>query len=99
MKMYNDDPRTVAVIIVGDIGDNDEEECARWVKLHMTKPVIGFIAGMTAPPSKRMGHAGAIISRGKGTAEEKLHIMEECGIIVTRNPAEIGKLAKLALTK
>ena len=93
MKMFNDDPQTEAVVMVGEIGGSDEEECARWVKANMSKPVVGFIAGVTAPPGKRMGHAGAIISGGKGTAAEKLAVMEECGIKITRNPAEIGKLA------
>ena len=97
LKMFNDDPRTDAVIMVGEIGGTDEEDCARWIKANMKKPVVGFIAGLTAPPGKRMGHAGAIISGGKGTAEEKLAIMEECGIKVTRNPAEMGKLMKSVL--
>ncbi len=87
MKRFNDDPDTEAVIMVGEIGGSDEEDCARWIKAHMTKPVVGFIAGVTAPPGKRMGHAGAIISGGKGTAQEKLAVMEECGIKITRNPA------------
>jgi succinyl-CoA synthetase alpha subunit len=94
MRLFNDDPQTEAVIMVGEIGGSDEEECARWIKENMKKPVVGFIAGVTAPPGKRMGHAGAIISGGKGTAQEKLGIMEECGIKVTRNPAEMGKLLK-----
>jgi succinyl-CoA synthetase alpha subunit len=97
MKMFNDDPQTEAVIMVGEIGGSDEEECARWVKQYMRKPVIGFIAGLTAPPGKRMGHAGAIISGGKGTATEKLAVMEECGIKVTRNPADMGRLLRSVL--
>jgi succinyl-CoA synthetase alpha subunit len=97
MKLFNDDPETEAVVMVGEIGGTDEEECARWVKANMRKPVVGFIAGVTAPPGKRMGHAGAIISGGKGTADEKLAVMEECGIKVTRNPAEMGKLMKSVL--
>jgi len=97
MKMFNDDPQTEAVIMVGEIGGSNEEECARWIKDHMKKPVVGFIAGVTAPPGKRMGHAGAIISGGKGTAAEKLAVMEECGIKVTRNPADMGKLLKSIL--
>jgi succinyl-CoA synthetase alpha subunit len=97
MKMFNDDPETEAVIMVGEIGGSDEEEAARWVGANMKKPVVGFIAGVTAPPGKRMGHAGAIISGGKGTAEEKLAVMEECGIKVTKNPAEMGKLLKSVL--
>ncbi len=97
MKMFNDDPRTEAVIMVGEIGGSDEEICARWVKGNMKKPVVGFIAGVTAPAGKRMGHAGAIISGGKGTAAEKLAVMEECGIRVTKNPAEMGKLLRSIL--
>jgi succinyl-CoA synthetase alpha subunit len=97
MKLFNDDPQTEGIVMVGEIGGTDEEECARWVKAHMKKPVVGFIAGVTAPPGKRMGHAGAIISGGKGTAAEKLAVMEECGIKVTSNPAEMGKLMKSAL--
>jgi succinyl-CoA synthetase alpha subunit len=97
LQMFNDDPQTEAVIMVGEIGGNDEEIAARWVKQHMKKPVVGFIAGVTAPPGKRMGHAGAIISGGKGTAQEKLAVMEECGIRTTRNPAEMGKILKSAL--
>jgi len=97
LKLFNDDPNTDAVIMIGEIGGSDEETAARWVKEHMKKPVVGFIAGLTAPPGKRMGHAGAIISGGKGTAQEKLSVMEECGIKVTRNPAEMGKLLKSVL--
>jgi succinyl-CoA synthetase alpha subunit len=97
MRMFNDDPQTEAVIMVGEIGGSNEEECARWIKANMKKPVVGFIAGVTAPEGKRMGHAGAIISGGKGTAEEKLAVMEECGIRTTKNPAEMGKLLKSVL--
>jgi succinyl-CoA synthetase alpha subunit len=97
LRMFNDDPHTEAVIMVGEIGGSDEETAARWVKDHMRKPVVGFIAGVTAPPGKRMGHAGAIISGGKGTAQEKLAVMEECRITVTRNPAEMGKTLKSIL--
>jgi succinyl-CoA synthetase alpha subunit len=97
LKLFNDDPRTEAVVMVGEIGGTNEEEAARWVKAHMKKPVVGFIAGVTAPPGKRMGHAGAIISGGTGTAAEKLEVMEACGIKVTRNPAEMGKLLKSVL--
>ena len=97
LKMFNDDPETDAVIMVGEIGGSDEENAARWVKAGMNKPVVGFIAGVTAPPGKRMGHAGAIISGGKGTAQEKLAVMEECGIKVTKNPADMGKLLKSVL--
>ncbi len=97
MRLFNDDPETEAVIMGGEIGGGDEEICARWIKDNMKKPVIGFIAGVTAPPGKRMGHAGAIISGGKGTAQEKLAVMEECGIKVTKNPAEMGKTLKSVL--
>ncbi len=97
MRLFNEDPATEAVIMVGEIGGSDEEDCARWIKANMRKPVIGFIAGVTAPPGKRMGHAGAIISGGKGTAQEKLAVMEECGIKVTRNPSEMGSLLKSVL--
>jgi len=97
MKLFNADPDTDAVIMVGEIGGDDEETCARWIKANMTKPVVGFIAGVTAPAGKRMGHAGAIISGGKGTAQEKLAVMEESGIKVTRNPAEMGRLLQSVL--
>jgi succinyl-CoA synthetase alpha subunit len=97
MKKFNDDPETDAVIMVGEIGGSDEETAALWVKDNMKKPVVGFIAGVTAPAGKRMGHAGAIISGGKGTAQEKLAVMEACGIKVTRNPAEMGKTLKAIL--
>ncbi len=97
LRRFNDDPQTEAVVMVGEIGGSDEEECARWIKDNMKKAVVGFIAGVTAPPGKRMGHAGAIISGGKGTAAEKLAVMEECGIKVTKNPAEMGKLLRSVL--
>ena len=97
MKMFNDDAETDAVIMVGEIGGSDEETAALWVKDNMKKPVVGFIAGVTAPAGKRMGHAGAIISGGKGTAQEKLAVMEACGIKVTRNPAEMGKTLRAIL--
>jgi len=97
LRLFNDDPETDAVVMIGEIGGSDEEDAARWVKANMKKPVVGFIAGVTAPPGKRMGHAGAIISGGKGTAQEKLEVMEACGIRVTRNPAEMGKLLKSVL--
>jgi succinyl-CoA synthetase alpha subunit len=97
MRMFNDDPETEAVVMIGEIGGSDEEEAALWVKDNMKKPVVGFIAGVTAPPGKRMGHAGAIISGGKGTAQEKLAVMESCGSKVTKNPAEMGKLLQSVL--
>ena len=97
LRLFQDDPGTDGVIMIGEIGGSAEEEAAAWVKANMKKPVVGFIAGVTAPPGKRMGHAGAIISGGKGTAQEKLAVMEECGIKVTRNPGEMGKLLKSVL--
>jgi succinyl-CoA synthetase alpha subunit len=97
MRMFNDDPETDAVIMIGEIGGPDEAEAAMWVKANMKKPVVGFIAGVTAPPGKRMGHAGALISGGADTADAKLAIMEECGFTITRNPAEMGKLLKALL--
>ena len=97
LRLYNDDPETDAVIMIGEIGGGDEEVAAQWAKTHMRKPVVGFIAGVTAPAGKRMGHAGAIISGGKGTAQEKLAVMEACGIKTTKNPAEMGKLLKSVL--
>ena len=97
LRLFNDDRETDAVVMIGEIGGTDEEAVAQWAKEHMKKPIVGFIAGVTAPPGKRMGHAGAIISGGKGTAQEKLAVMEACGIKVTRNPAEMGKLLKSVL--
>lgn len=91
LKEFNEDPETYAVIMIGEIGGTAEEEAARWVKENMTKPVVGFIGGRTAPPGKRMGHAGAIIAGGKGTADEKIRVMNECGIKVAETPAVIGE--------
>jgi succinyl-CoA synthetase alpha subunit len=97
MQMFNDDPDTDAVIMIGEIGGPDEANAAQWIKDHMKKPVVGFIAGVTAPPGKRMGHAGALISGGADTAQAKLEIMDACGIKVTRNPSEMARLLKAAL--
>lgn len=97
MQMFNDDPETDAVIMIGEIGGPDEANAAYWIKDNMSKPVVGFIAGVTAPPGKRMGHAGALISGGADTAEAKLEIMDSCGIHVTKNPAELGKILKSCL--
>jgi succinyl-CoA synthetase alpha subunit len=97
MKMFNDDPDTDAVIMIGEIGGPDEADAALWCKTHMKKPVVGFIAGVTAPAGKRMGHAGALISDGADTAEAKLAVMDACGFTVTRNPSEMGKLMKALL--
>jgi len=97
LKLFNDDPDTDAVIMIGEIGGPDEVNAARWAKDNMTKPVVGFIAGVTAPPGKRMGHAGALIAGGDDTADAKLAIMEDCGIRATRDPSEMGKLLKSVL--
>ena len=91
LKAFNEDPETHAVIMIGEIGGTAEEEAAEWVKANMTKPVVGFIGGKTAPPGKRMGHAGAIISGGKGTAEEKVKTMNACGIEVAETPSVMGE--------
>jgi succinyl-CoA synthetase alpha subunit len=94
MRMFNEDPDTDAVIMIGEIGGPDEVEAARWCKANMQKPIVGFIAGVTAPPGKRMGHAGALISGGADTADAKLAVMEECGFKVTKNPSEMASLLK-----
>ena len=94
LKMFNDDPETDAVIMIGEIGGPDEVNAARWAKEHMKKPIVGFIAGVTAPPGKRMGHAGALISGGDDTAQAKLDILEACGIRTTKNPSEMAALLK-----
>lgn len=90
LKRFNEDPDTYAVIMIGEIGGTAEEEAAEWIRDNMTKPVVGFIGGKTAPAGKRMGHAGAIISGGKGTAAEKVATMEACGIKVAPTPSEMG---------
>jgi succinyl-CoA synthetase alpha subunit len=97
LELFNEDPDTEAVVMIGEIGGRDEELAAEWAREHMQKPVIGFIAGVTAPPGRRMGHAGAIVSGGQGTAEAKLAVLEECGIRTTRNPSSIGALLKSVL--
>ena len=97
MKMFNDDPDTDAVVMCGEIGGSDEEECAEWISEHMTKPVAAFIAGVTAPPGKRMGHAGAIIAGGRGTASDKISALKDAGVSVTANPAEIGQVMRQAI--
>ncbi|AGK53069.1 succinate--CoA ligase subunit alpha [Bacillus sp. 1NLA3E] len=91
LSAFNEDPETYAVIMIGEIGGTAEEEAAEWVKANMTKPVVGFIGGRTAPAGKRMGHAGAIISGGKGTADEKIRVMNECGIKVAETPSVMGE--------
>ena len=98
LELFNRDPKTEAVIMIGEIGGNAEEAAAEYVRRHMKKPVIGFIAGQTAPPGRRMGHAGAIISGGKGTAEEKISVMEAAGIQMARSPAVIGETVASAVS-
>jgi succinyl-CoA synthetase alpha subunit len=99
LELFEADPETSLVAIIGEIGGNAEEEAAEFVKERMSKPVVGFIAGQTAPPGKRMGHAGAIISGGKGTAAEKIKAWEDAGINVVVNPADIGKKVVSILNK
>jgi succinyl-CoA synthetase alpha subunit len=97
MKLFNEDPGTAGVVMIGEIGGSAEEEAAAYVKKYMKKPVVGFIAGRTAPPGRRMGHAGAIISGGKGTAQEKMDAMRKAGILVVESPAMIGETMADAL--
>lgn len=94
LKLFQEDPQTEAIVLIGEIGGTAEEEAARYIKDHVTKPVIGYIAGVTAPKGKRMGHAGAIISGGSGTAEEKFKAFEDAGIAYTRDPSKIGEKVK-----
>jgi succinyl-CoA synthetase alpha subunit len=99
IELYNEDKDTDAIVMIGEIGGSAEEEAAYFIKKHVKKPVIGFIAGRTAPPGRRMGHAGAIIAGGKGTAAEKMAVMKKCGIYVVESPADIGITVKKALEK
>src|SRR5580704_16087617 len=99
LELFNKDPQTEVVIMIGEIGGNAEETAAQYVKSRMKKPVVGFIAGQTAPPGRRMGHAGAIISGGEGTAAEKMKAMSEAGIHVVKSPAEIGEAMAKVLGK
>ena len=97
IKLFNGDPDTHAIVMIGEIGGNAEEIASAYIKEHVTKPVVGFIAGQTAPPGRRMGHAGAIISGGSGKAEDKMAAMRAAGITVCETPAEIGEIVKSVL--
>jgi succinyl-CoA synthetase alpha subunit len=97
IELFNADPQTKAICMIGEIGGTAEEEAAAYIKAKVKKPVIGFIAGQTAPPGRRMGHAGAIISGGQGTASEKMKVMAECGIAVCKSPADLGETIKKTL--
>ncbi|MCL4148530.1 UNVERIFIED_CONTAM: hypothetical protein GTU68_035342 [Idotea baltica] len=97
VKLFNEDPNTEGIVMIGEIGGSNEEIAAEWIRDNVKKPVVGFIAGQTAPPGRRMGHAGAIVSGGKGTAAEKMRVMEACGIHVVESPGEIGTTMAKAL--
>jgi len=99
MKLFAQDPETDAVILIGEIGGSEEEDAAAWIKQSYKKPVVGFIAGTTAPPGKRMGHAGAIISGGKGTAQDKFRALREAGVHIAQGPHALGATLKSVLQK
>jgi succinyl-CoA synthetase alpha subunit len=97
LKLFNDDPRTEAVVLIGEIGGSAEEEAAEYIRTRVRKPVVAFVAGRTAPPGRRMGHAGAIVSGGKGAAEDKIRALNEAGVRIAESPAAIGAAVAEAL--
>jgi succinyl-CoA synthetase alpha subunit len=99
LRMFQDDPATEAILMMGEIGGNAEEKAAAYIQEHVTKPVAAFIAGRTAPPGKRMGHAGAIISGGSGTAKDKIAALEAAGVVVAESPADMGTAMKRAIER
>jgi succinyl-CoA synthetase alpha subunit len=99
VRLFNEDPETHAIVMIGEIGGNAEQQAAEFVRRHVRKPVVGFIAGQTAPPGRRMGHAGAIIGGSDDTAAAKMRIMRDCGIHVVDSPADIGKTMAAVMKK
>jgi succinyl-CoA synthetase alpha subunit len=99
LELFQNDPETEAILMIGEIGGNAEEEAAAWIQAHCTKPVAGFVAGLTAPPGKRMGHAGAIVSGGKGTAQAKVEALKQAGVVVAEEPTGMGKAVLQAITQ
>ncbi len=99
LELFQKDPETEAILLIGEIGGEAEEQAAEWIKKHCTKPVAAFIAGVTAPPGRRMGHAGAIVSGGKGTAKSKMEALKKAGVFVTESPAEMGLAVQQAMKK